>query len=226
MEPEEIKPEFLELVHYNQVSGTQGGKIEIDDKKLFSNLDQFKNPAVYRPLKLMLIIFFIAFIVSLFPTRPFITKIMKEIDLSDNQNESLVWTYKTVVSVMPILTTILNCSWQYFIIILGPSVRLDERGVCHSDCNCSSNREKIIDHVDVIDKHCFIVIAGRIHYFNKDRIFFIVSFDFLNIFMQHLLCWLLRNFVHSLDDPHWSFSQQVKYFYFYFYLLYSMLSLS
>lgn len=90
VEPEQIKPEFLELVHYNEVSGTQGGKINIDDKRFFSNLAQFKNPAVYRPLRLMLIIFFVSFVVSIFPTRPFITKIMKEIGLFDNQNESLV----------------------------------------------------------------------------------------------------------------------------------------
>lgn len=91
MEPEKINPEFLELVHYNEVSGTQGGKIDIDlNKKFLSNLAQFKSPAVYRPLRLMLIIFFVSFVVSIFPTRPFITKIMKEVGLSDNQNESLV----------------------------------------------------------------------------------------------------------------------------------------
>ncbi|KAL4143638.1 hypothetical protein QTP88_005950 [Uroleucon formosanum] len=91
VEPEKINPEFLELVHYNEVSGTQGGKIDIDlNKKFLSNLAQFKSPAVYRPLRLMLIIFFVSFVVSIFPTRPFITKIMKEVGLSDNQNESLV----------------------------------------------------------------------------------------------------------------------------------------
>jgi len=91
VEPEKINPEFLELVHYNEVSGTQGGKIDTDDNKRFlSNLAQFKNPAVYRPLRLMLIIFFVSFVVSIYPTRPFITKIMKEVGLFDNQNESLV----------------------------------------------------------------------------------------------------------------------------------------
>uniref|UniRef100_A0A2S2P7G9 Facilitated trehalose transporter Tret1 n=1 Tax=Schizaphis graminum TaxID=13262 RepID=A0A2S2P7G9_SCHGA len=91
VEPEKIKPEFLELVQYNEVSGTQGGcKINTDDKKLFSNLAQFKNPAVYRPLRLILILFFVSYAVNIFPTRPFITKIMKEIGLYDNQNESLV----------------------------------------------------------------------------------------------------------------------------------------
>ena len=90
VKPEKIKPEFLELVHYNQVSGTQGGKIDTDDKKIFSTLARFKNPAVYRPLKLMVIFFFVAFVVSIFPTRPFITKIMQEINLFDSQNESLV----------------------------------------------------------------------------------------------------------------------------------------
>ncbi|XP_025205967.1 facilitated trehalose transporter Tret1-like [Melanaphis sacchari] len=91
VEPEKIKPEFLELVHYNEVSGTRSGcNTDTDDKKFFSNLTQFKNPAVYRPLRLMMIFFFVSFIVSMFPTRPFITKVMKEIDLFDHQNESLI----------------------------------------------------------------------------------------------------------------------------------------
>jgi len=99
VEPEKIKPEFLEMIHYNEVSGTQGGcKIDTDDKKLFSNLTQFKNPAVYRPLRLIMMFFFISFVVSIFPTRPFITKIMKEIDLFNNQNESLV-SYSFIDSV-------------------------------------------------------------------------------------------------------------------------------
>lgn len=90
VEPEAIKPEFLELIHYNEVSGTLGDKKVVERKGFFSVLDQFKNPAVYKPMKLINIYFAISYIVSMFPTRPFITNIMKEVGLSANQNESLV----------------------------------------------------------------------------------------------------------------------------------------
>lgn len=102
---------------------------------------------------------------------------------------------------MPILS-ILNCNRQHSIIILGPPNRPDEHRVHHSDCDCTSNWEKIIDPIDVIDKHSFIVIFWYIHYFSQGRIFFIVSFDFFDISVQHLFCRIMRNFVHSLDDTY------------------------
>lgn len=90
VKPETIKPEFLELIHYNEVSGSKGDKDNTDDQRILSKLSQLKNPSVYRPLRLMMVVFFISYISSIFPTRPFITKIMKEVDLLNNQNESLV----------------------------------------------------------------------------------------------------------------------------------------
>lgn len=90
VEPEKIKPEFLELIHYNEVSGSKGNQNDTKDKSFSSKLLQLKSPSVYRPLRLMMAVFFISYISSIFPTRPFITKIMREVDLSNNQNESLV----------------------------------------------------------------------------------------------------------------------------------------
>lgn len=99
---EEVKPEFLELVHYNAVSGTKDDTRRSDcqtvrDKGFWSEYSQFKDPSVYKPLKLMLIYFFLSFIGSMFPTRPFITKIMQKADLFVSQNESLVWSRKFIL---------------------------------------------------------------------------------------------------------------------------------
>jgi len=90
VKPEAVKPEFLELIHYNEVSGTKVEKINDDSDGLLSKLAHFKDPSVYKPLKLLMIYFFISFISSIFPTRPFMTKIMSTVDLTENQNEALV----------------------------------------------------------------------------------------------------------------------------------------
>lgn len=92
VDPETVKHEFLDLVRYNEVSGFRGAKTDTNagDENFLSKLAQFKDPSVYRPLKLMMIFFFIAYISSIFHTRPFITKIMSEVDIVNYQNESLV----------------------------------------------------------------------------------------------------------------------------------------
>lgn len=91
VEPETIKHEFLELIHYNEVSGTCGSKAPAEkDTGLPSKLAQFKDPSVYRPMRFMMVLYFVSYVVSIFPTRPFITKIMNEINLVDNQNGLLV----------------------------------------------------------------------------------------------------------------------------------------
>lgn len=90
VDSETIRSEFFELIHYNEISGSKDNKDDIEDKRIFTKLLLLKNPSVYRPLRLMLIVFFISYISSIFPTRPFITKIMREVGLSNNQNESLV----------------------------------------------------------------------------------------------------------------------------------------
>jgi hypothetical protein len=91
VEPEMVRHEFLELIHYNEVSGTRGSKGHVEKKKgLLAKLAEFKEPSVYRPMKLMMALFFVSNVVSLFHTRPFITKIMTNIYIVDNQNELLV----------------------------------------------------------------------------------------------------------------------------------------
>lgn len=93
VKPEIIKEEFLELIRYDKVSGTLLGKIDNDDEGFFAKLAQFKDPSVYRPMRLVLISFSMAFLSGIFPARPFMTKIMTEIELFDNQNEILVHYY-------------------------------------------------------------------------------------------------------------------------------------
>lgn len=97
--PEMVKHEFLELVHYNEISGRRRTKTDTvngeNDESFRSKLAQFKDPAVYKPLKLMTILFFVSYISSIFHTRPFITKIMTKVDIIDHQNESLVRIQRT-----------------------------------------------------------------------------------------------------------------------------------
>lgn len=92
--PETVKHEFLELIRYNETSGLRGTKTDAagGDQGVFAKLARFKDPSVYRPLRLMMIFFFIAYVGSIFHTRPFVTKMMAEVGIVDNQNESLVRT--------------------------------------------------------------------------------------------------------------------------------------
>lgn len=87
VEPEAVKTEHLELIHYNEVSGT---KNDGSESKFFTKLAQFKSPSVYRPLRLVTIVFFISHIMGFFPARAFITKILNEVGVSENQDLLLV----------------------------------------------------------------------------------------------------------------------------------------
>jgi len=88
--PETVKHEFLELVRYNETSGCRGTKTDAaGDPGVFAKLARFRDPSVYRPLRLMMVFFFVAYVGSIFHTRPFVTKMMDEVDIVDNQNESL-----------------------------------------------------------------------------------------------------------------------------------------
>lgn len=87
MEPEAVKTEHLELIHYNEVSGNNNGG---NDGKLVTILAEFKHPSVYRPLQLVMIIFVIANIVGFFPARSFIIKIFNDVGVSENQDLILV----------------------------------------------------------------------------------------------------------------------------------------
>jgi len=94
VDPETVKPEFITLLHYNEVSGTigtEGSNFRAnDDNSLQSKLALFKEPSVYKPLKLIMIYFFISYTINLTPGKPFIGKIMTEVGLRDYQSIYLV----------------------------------------------------------------------------------------------------------------------------------------
>ncbi|KAF0773728.1 facilitated trehalose transporter Tret1-like [Aphis craccivora] len=94
VDSETVKPELSNLLHYNNVSGTIGTQdsnvVTNDSKNLLSKLAQFKEPSVYRPMKLIIIFFFTSYIVNLTPGKPFIGKIMTEVGLRDHQSICLI----------------------------------------------------------------------------------------------------------------------------------------
>lgn len=95
VEPEIIKAEHLELVRYNEVSGTQNGWVNTTNNRLFSKLAQFKDASVYRPLRLAMIYFIVSDIVSIIPCRPFLSTVMVKVDLLNNQNLLFVRTLQS-----------------------------------------------------------------------------------------------------------------------------------
>lgn len=95
MEPETIKSEHNELVHYNEVSGNN----EIDDKS--SKLAQFMNPSVYRPLRLVMTYFFISDIVSMLPCRAYLSRLMADVGIEKDSHDLLlvkILRYYTIYS--------------------------------------------------------------------------------------------------------------------------------
>jgi SP family facilitated glucose transporter-like MFS transporter 8 len=87
VEPKKIQTEYLELIHYNEVSG-----INNDSKSasFFKKLAELKNPSVYGPLKLVMIIFFISNIICLSPGRSFINEIFHKVGILNNHSLILV----------------------------------------------------------------------------------------------------------------------------------------
>lgn len=93
VKPEIIKAEHLDLIRYNEVSGTQNGRTDTtNNRRLLSKLAQFKDASVYRPLRLAMIYFIISDIVSIIPCRPFLSTIMAKVGLSNDQNLLFVRT--------------------------------------------------------------------------------------------------------------------------------------
>lgn len=94
VDSETVKPELSNLLHYNNVSGTietrDSNVVTNDSNNLLSKLAQFKEPSVYRPMKLIMIYFFTSYIVNLTLGKPFIGKIMTEVGLRDYQSICLV----------------------------------------------------------------------------------------------------------------------------------------
>eukprot|EP00102_Acyrthosiphon_pisum_P015845 XP_008186584.1 PREDICTED: facilitated trehalose transporter Tret1 isoform X2 [Acyrthosiphon pisum] len=98
VKPNVVKKEYLELVRYNEISaGTQ---------QTTGKLAQFKDPSVYRPLRLIIFYFFISIIINGMPWRTFISKIMTEVGISNNQNLLLVVlsVLQTIGCVIVVLT--------------------------------------------------------------------------------------------------------------------------
>lgn len=92
MQPEKIKGEYLDLISYNQVSGSLGNKLLNDagDKGCFSKLTAFKDPSVYRPLRMVMVFFFFSTIISLWPCKPFLSTILSEAGIYNNQSFIMV----------------------------------------------------------------------------------------------------------------------------------------
>ncbi|XP_025205280.1 facilitated trehalose transporter Tret1-like [Melanaphis sacchari] len=90
VDPEMVNIEHLELIQYNQMSGVRNGENNIK-KSLFSKIAQHKDPSVYKPLGLVMVIFFISYVVCLLPCKPYFTQIMNEVGLSAEQSLLLVF---------------------------------------------------------------------------------------------------------------------------------------
>lgn len=92
MHPDKVKAEHLDLINYNEVSGSNGNKLlnAADNKGLFSKLSVFKDPSVYRPLRLVMVFFFFSNVISLWPCKPFLSKILLEAGISNNQSLIMV----------------------------------------------------------------------------------------------------------------------------------------
>jgi len=86
VKPEMVKAELLELIRYNEVSGTRDGKVNIEKNNISSKLAQLMDPSVYRPLRLVMIVFFISYIVCLLPSKPYFSQIMNEVGLSEDRS--------------------------------------------------------------------------------------------------------------------------------------------
>jgi len=97
-EPEIVKTEHLELIRYNEISGTRSRTADINHSNLLSKLAAFKDPSVYRPFILIMFYFLVSDIVSSVPWRPYTSKIMTEVGIVNNQslllvNIGTIWLY-------------------------------------------------------------------------------------------------------------------------------------
>lgn len=89
VEPETVRAEHLELIHYNAVSGTRKDRVT-NDNNLFSKLSQFKDASVYRPVILILSFFLISYITCITPCKPFIGRIMTNIGIPTKDHSLLL----------------------------------------------------------------------------------------------------------------------------------------
>jgi len=90
VKPEIVKTEHLELIRYNEVSGTRRRTADVNRSNLLSKLAEFKDPSVYRPFIFIMFYFLVSDIVGSVPWRPYTSKIMTEVGISNNQSLLLV----------------------------------------------------------------------------------------------------------------------------------------
>ncbi|XP_050437238.1 uncharacterized protein LOC126843634 [Adelges cooleyi] len=101
-----IEEEFRNLVHYSKVSGTGNGETARNNTGMFCKIKMFKNPLVYRPLRMVLIFFFFSQIVSVIPCRPYVKNLMTEAGLVDDQDRILALL--SVIQITPCFLTIVT----------------------------------------------------------------------------------------------------------------------
>lgn len=120
--PEIINAEHLELVRYNEVSGTRIGKANVKLDSLSSKLAQLKDPSVYRPLRLVMIVFFISYIICLLPCKPYFSQIMNQVDLSNDQSLLLVFFAILQIAGCVILVISVNYLGKRFLTVMSVSI--------------------------------------------------------------------------------------------------------
>jgi len=114
VKPDIVKSEHLELIRYNEVSGTRRVTDDVNRSKLLSKFAQFKDPSVYRPLILIMSYFLVSDIVSSVPWRTFVIKIMTEVGILNNQSLLLVNISTTAVYTLLYRGTIMNVFIELF----------------------------------------------------------------------------------------------------------------
>ncbi|XP_026823244.1 facilitated trehalose transporter Tret1-like [Rhopalosiphum maidis] len=117
--PEIVKTEYLELIRYNELSGIRNDKVNIEYDSLSSKLSQLKDPSVYRPLGLVMIVFFISYIVCLLPCKPYFSQILNQVDLSNDQSLLLVFFSILQMAGCIILFFIINYLGKRFLTVMS-----------------------------------------------------------------------------------------------------------
>ncbi|KAL4143636.1 hypothetical protein QTP88_005948 [Uroleucon formosanum] len=122
VKPEMVKDELLELIRYNAVSGTRNGKVTIENDNQFSKLAQLLDPSVYRPFRLVMIIFFISYIVCLLPSKPYFSQIMNEVGLSEDR--SLLFVIFAVLQIVGCIILVLTVKHmgKRFLAVMSTSI--------------------------------------------------------------------------------------------------------
>lgn len=146
-----VELELLDLVHYNKLTESQGKHVHgvpttDDHKSLFAKFAELKDPSVYKPMKLMMIYFFVSYVVSIFPVRPYITKMLADVDLSHNMNVFMVRNTTFTVIKCPTLISV-----KRSIHFSGHFIKSGNSGMHYIFDDRSCSGEKVLDPIDVSD---------------------------------------------------------------------------